>query len=271
MPSVEFHGITYASIKDVPGIPTVRDTKNFIQRRTRTDRKLPPIAKRTFGEHTFLSYRGANLFPCIETYRHTLKIADVVKQMARSPFSSSPLVIADIGTGSGIIAITLVTQLQRESNITVVATDISGTALEVAALNARINQTEGIHFRKRDCLEGLTAEFGKLDVVISNPPYFPTNGIRPRYRRNDFIPLTAIDGGNDGMDIYRKLFAQAKDALSDKGIIVVEHMKGQHEQVLAVAQSYLPGAATAPLNGSRRDYTGLVVGNPTTVSYFSMA
>ena len=270
MSIIEYRGKVYSSIEDT-GIPIIKSTGSFMAQLPRSEKNIPPVARRAYDGLTFLTYRGATLPASAETYHHSRNVALVIAEMARDSNQPKPVVVADIGTGSGIIAITIAHSLPAETGqvdptVKVIATDISGRALEVAELNARLNATPQVKFRRKDILEDLVLEFGKIDVIISNPPFFPTDKIADRYKRSDYIPMLAIDGGKDTMAMYRKLFEQAGDALSDKGFIFVEHRTFHQQDVLNLAREHLPGATVLAVNGAKEASTSTAVGSPDTIA-----
>lgn len=123
--------------------------------------------------------------------------------LARARRQTSP-VIVDVGTGSGVLAITLAHHL---SNARVIALDISREALEVARLNAqRFGVDARIEFVESDLLECLTTPF---DVLVANLPYIPRARFDelPREIRA-FEPRVALDGGEDGLAVFRRLLTQ---------------------------------------------------------------
>lgn len=127
--------------------------------------------------------------------------------------------IADVGTGSGCLAIALAV---RHAEANVIATDISEAALELARENARRNGVgDRIEFLHGDLLAGLPVAC--LDAVVSNPPYIARGvlaGLEPTVR--DFEPVSALDGGSDGLEIIRRLVVQAFTALKDGGRLWLE-------------------------------------------------
>lgn len=129
--------------------------------------------------------------------------------------------VADVGTGSGAIAIALATEGRYNR---VIATDISDDALDVARENARANieRIQGaLEFRLGSFLEPLAAE--KLDAIVSNPPYIAENemeSLPPEVR--DWEPEGALLSGADGLDATREIIAGAPDILAPGGLIALE-------------------------------------------------
>ena len=120
--------------------------------------------------------------------------------------------ICDIGTGSGIIAITLAKQLPN-ANIT--ATDISTDALELAKINASHHEVN-VHFTVEDATRHETP--GNFDIIVSNPPYVQTptlDDLQPEVR--DWEPRQALDGGPDGMNVLRPLIQSLPKLLHNNG------------------------------------------------------
>lgn len=125
-------------------------------------------------------------------------------------------IILDLGTGAGNIAISLAKNLSvhpggGHSNLEIIATDISNSALKVARQNAKLHGvSDKIKFIESDLLNYDTLEnHGKPDIIVTNLPYIPTERIPyldPSVK--DFEPHIALDGGGDGFELYRKLFAQ---------------------------------------------------------------
>jgi release factor glutamine methyltransferase len=140
--------------------------------------------------------------------------------------------IADVGTGSGCLAVVLARELPRGR---VVATDVSPLALDVARKNAaRHGVSDRVRFVLTPYLEGLTDTF---DVIVSNPPYLPSadrEGLAPEVR--DHEPAVALDGGVEGLDSIRELMQRAVARLAAGGRLIVEFGWGQEEGVRALAR-----------------------------------
>ncbi|MBK9210662.1 MAG: peptide chain release factor N(5)-glutamine methyltransferase [Anaerolineales bacterium] len=129
--------------------------------------------------------------------------------------------IADIGTGSGAIAITLALQIPDAH---ILATDISPAALQVAKHNAeKFNVQDKIEFMECDLLppSSFIIPHSSFDLICSNPPYIPTGTLHqlPIFGRE---PTLALDGGTDGLNAYRRLFKLAPDWLAPHGMILLE-------------------------------------------------
>ncbi len=131
--------------------------------------------------------------------------------------------IADVGTGSGCLAVALARELPRAR---VAATDICPDALEVARRNAaRHGAADRVAFRRADLLDGLP---GPFDLIVSNPPYVPDaviDTLAPEVRRHE--PAAALRGGPDGLDTVRRLVTATASRLRAGGWLVIEIGAGQ--------------------------------------------
>jgi release factor glutamine methyltransferase len=138
------------------------------------------------------------------------------------------LAAADVGTGSGAIALALATEGTFER---VVATDVEPGALEAARANhAAAAPAAAVEFRLGDGLAPLAGE--RFDVLVSNPPYIGTvesPSLDPEVR--DWEPATALFAGEDGLDVIRRLVAGAQDVLRPGGLLALEIGEGQGEAV----------------------------------------
>jgi release factor glutamine methyltransferase len=137
--------------------------------------------------------------------------------------------IVDIGTGSGAIAITLA----LETGASVVGTDISLAALRVAAANALGSRVQWLA-----CDLG-SALAGGFDLVVSNPPYIATRDKSTLQREvRDYEPEIALFGGDDGLDVYRRLVPEAARLLAPGGWLVMELGHTSSEAVAGMLNSW---------------------------------
>lgn len=142
--------------------------------------------------------------------------------------------ILDIGTGSGAITISLAKYLDKSH---VISADISDIALEIASKNAISNNVdERIDFIKSDVFSNVPKE-EKFDLIVSNPPYIRKVDIDGLDRQvKDFEPYNALEGGEDGLDFYRKITKESKAFLKNKGILAYEVGHDQAQDVSQIMQ-----------------------------------
>jgi release factor glutamine methyltransferase len=186
--------------------------------------QLEPIQYIT-GEQEFYGLRlhvsPAVLIPRPET-EHLVEVV-----LALLP-ANQPLKLADIGTGSGAIAIALAVHLPFAQ---ITALDLSTKALAVATSNAREhNLINRIDFLESDLLAAIDHQTETFDAIVSNPPYIPASDrhtLHPQVR--DHEPNTALFAGETGLDIYRRLIPQALSALKPNGLLALEIGHGQRE------------------------------------------
>ncbi len=163
-------------------------------------------------------------------------VEHVLQWKKTSTGHANPL-IADIGTGSGCIAITLAAQL---SDAQIIATDISPGGLALAEQNAaRHDLANRVEFITGSDLEPLRQRPDPVavDVICSNPPYISDAEwaeVPPNVR--DYEPMTALRSGTDGLDVIRKLIAEAGALLKPGGQLVVEIAHSQHDAVIELVQ-----------------------------------
>jgi len=141
------------------------------------------------------------------------------------PFINSESKVLDLCTGSGAIAISV----KKEKDAIVTATDVSAEALSLAKDNAKNNNAD-IEFIESDMFGALKGR--KFDVIISNPPYIKKADIDTLQTEvKDFEPLSALDGGEDGLDFYRIIALEVADYLIDGGVLLLECGIDQAEDV----------------------------------------
>lgn len=134
--------------------------------------------------------------------------------------------VCDLCTGSGAIAIAI----SLNANVKMTAIDISKQALINAQANAKKNGAK-IDFIESDLFEKLK-KFKKFDIILSNPPYIESKAIdKLDIEVKKYDPRLALDGGDDGLDFYRRISADAPKHLTKNGILMFEIGKGQAAQV----------------------------------------
>ena len=149
--------------------------------------------------------------------------------------------VADLGTGSGCIAVTLACELP---DITLTATDVSGAALATARTNAlRQGVSERITFVETSWADAVE---GPIDIVVSNPPYVTDDELAETERDvHAFEPEHALLGGQDGLHAYRALLDSIRDRMSAECALLVEVDPRRAAAVLDLMQAAFPGSSTA--------------------------
>lgn len=133
--------------------------------------------------------------------------------------------ILELCTGSGAVAITV----KLNTNATVVATDISADALSVARENSEKLHAE-VEFIEGDLFNAVMGR--KFDIIVANPPYIPSKDIETLDKEvKDFEPMLALDGGEDGLNFYRKIALEYKNYLNEGGAVALEVGIGEAQAV----------------------------------------
>ena len=138
--------------------------------------------------------------------------------------------ILDLCTGSGAIAVSLAKYLE---NIQITALDISGKALDIAIANAKNNHVQDkITFVESNLFQNLGQE--KYDIIVSNPPYIRRKELEILDREVKREPQIALDGGEDGLDFYRKIIDIGYQYLKYGGYICLEIGYDQKEEIMQI-------------------------------------
>lgn len=152
----------------------------------------------------------------------TLKI---IKNMAKKDIK-----ILDLCTGSGAIAISI----SKLQNIKVTASDISNKALEIAKKN-NIKNSANVEFIESDLFENIKDNY---DIIVSNPPYIKTSVIPQLSKQVQNEPMLALDGGDDGLDIYKRIIKEAHKIINNNGFLCLEIGYDQREEVTKILEGY---------------------------------
>lgn len=191
------------------------------------------------------------LIPRPETEELVWHVIDHVKKI-----NSRPVQIVDVGTGSGVIAITLALEIDDAE---VIATDISNEALQIAEKNNK-NLNAQVHFMQGNFLASLIDNNMQADIIVSNPPYIAE---AERDELSDtvknFDPDLALFADHDGLAAYEEIVAQAKSVLKTGGILAFEIGHTQGEAVKMLIKESFPQAAVdilQDMNGKDRIVLG---------------
>ena len=149
----------------------------------------------------------------------TEELVQHVIELSKSRFTKQPLTILDIGTGSGVIAITLALEIP---NAIVYATDISKKALQIAEENARQQQAK-VTFLQGDFLQPIIDKDIKADMIVSNPPYIAKSDEACLSRTvKNFDPNLALFAEENGLAAYKQILELSTKVMEQDGIIAFE-------------------------------------------------
>ncbi|MBR6162542.1 peptide chain release factor N(5)-glutamine methyltransferase [bacterium] len=195
------------------------ELKKIITKRITTKRPVQQIVGRAYFMNKVYKVSEDVLIPRPETELLVLKAEEIIKKHKVKNF-------LDIGTGTGCIAISL---LELCPDLKAQAVDISGKALEIARQNSDEHRvSERLTLKKSDLFS--EAE-GKFDLIISNPPYIPIKD-KPSLQSEvrDFEPETALfTNDEEGIEVYKKIIAQAPNYLNNGGYLMFEIGYNQSE------------------------------------------
>ena len=217
----------FAALEDTADDDALERAVSLVERRERGEPLAYILGRREFYGLDLL-VTPAVLIPRQETEL----IVDAILELAAG---RPALTIADMGTGSGAIAVAAAVNLPA---CRVYATDVSEAALRVAGTNRRMHGVKGrVELMHGDLLDPLDV---RVDVIASNPPYVMTGEIEGLGREIGREPVQALDGGCDGLDIVRRLFDQAPAALNPGGAMLVEIDPRQLRAVTSLAAAAFP-------------------------------
>ena len=176
------------------------------------------------------------LIPRPETELLVEETIRLMRMIARGSGEAAPrpvgLSILDLCTGSGCIALALA----KEFPLAVVSgIDRSALALAYASRNAEGNEIKNVSFIGGDLFGPLGADAG-FDYIISNPPYIRRSDIPGLQKEIGYEPIDALDGGEDGLDFYRRILTEAPRHLKKDGLVILEIGFDQAEDIRRLAQ-----------------------------------
>ncbi|MFI3283995.1 MAG: peptide chain release factor N(5)-glutamine methyltransferase [Erysipelotrichaceae bacterium] len=203
------------------------------------------------GYAWFFGYRlKVNQDVLVPRYETEELVANVLNYVDEYFGDYTRIQACDIGTGSGAIAIAL---KKEEDRFSMIASDISIEAVEVAKENARLNQAD-IQFTDGNMLDPIIAMNHKVDILLCNPPYIPIEEVL-EVSVKDFEPNIALFGGEDGLKYYKEVFENGAKILNAKSLLAFEIGYNQKDVLEALAKKSFPNAKIETLkdiNGKDR-------------------
>ena len=196
----------------------VKKFEKLILRRSLDEPIAYILKKKEFWSKTFV-ISNDTLIPRPETELMVEKLVCIYKK--------KKINILDIGTGSGCILISLLSELKQSNCIGI---DISKKTIKIAIKNSKkINQKNNIKFLNRSLSN---FHHKKFDLIVSNPPYIRTRDIKNLDNSIKYYePKIALDGGNDGLDVIKKVIYKSKEILKVNGLLALEIGNGQLRKV----------------------------------------
>ncbi len=197
---------------------SIKNFRELIMRRSNNEPVAYILKTKEFWSKDFIVDRNT-LIPRPETELLSQTIIDIYK--------NKKIFMLDIGTGTGCILLSVLSELKKSNGIGI---DISKKTIKIAKLNSKKhNLSSRSKFYKRK----LSEFYGyKFDLVVSNPPYIKSLEIKNLSEDiKRFEPKIALDGGNDGLDVIKKVIYKSKTILKKLGTLALEIGNGQHYKV----------------------------------------
>ncbi len=208
----------YVKFEDKINDVNLNKLKSWINRRVKREPLQYITGETEFYGLKFKTTRQA-LIPRPETER-------LVEIALHNIGEDSDSKLLEIGTGSGCISIAI---SNEKPTLNILSLDISKGALELAEINADLNNCKNIKFLKMDFLNDTPK--GKFDILLSNPPYIPVKeieGIMPEVK--NYEPRIALTDNEDGLVFYHRIAKKVKTLIKPKGVILLEVGTGDHPQ-----------------------------------------
>jgi len=196
----------------------------LIERRSSKEPIAYILKEKEFWSKSFL-VNSNTLIPRPETELMVEKIVKI--------FKTKDIFVLDIGTGTGCILLSILSELQNSKGIGI---DISQKAIQIANANSKKHKlTQRTKFYKRSLNE---IYHNKFDLIVSNPPYIVKKDIKNLNEDiKKFEPKLALDGGNDGLDVIKKVIYKSKNILKIKGMLALEIGNEQFKKVSKILRS----------------------------------
>ena len=195
-----------------------------IKRRIKKEPVAYIIGKKEFWSEDFMVNHGT-LIPRPETELLIYKIINF--------FKNKKINILDIGTGSGCILLSILKELNFSRGIGI---DISAKAIQMAKVNSK---NLNLFYRSKFKVIDLNKfNIGKYDLIVSNPPYIPSKDIKNLSKDiTNYEPLTALNGGSDGLDLIKKVIYKSNHLLKREGLLALEIGYNQYKEVFSILRN----------------------------------
>ncbi len=160
-----------------------------------------------------------------------LLVEESMKELSKSFPEDESIEILDIGTGSGALAAALASEIKGAK---VTGVDISPQAVKIARENIETNNlSSSVNIMEGDLFEPVKDK--KFHLIVSNPPYIPKGDLKDLQPEvAGFEPLSALDGGDDGLDYYRRIIPESLKHLIPGGWLMLEHGIGQSDDIISI-------------------------------------
>jgi len=202
----------------------INDFYKLVDRRSLKEPIAYILEKKEFWSKNFL----VNKYTLIPRPETELMVEKIVKI-----FKTKNIFILDIGTGTGCILLSILSELKNSKGIGI---DISSKAIKIANENSKKHKlTQRTKFYRRSLSEIYQ---NKFDLIVSNPPYIMRKDIKNLNEDiKKFEPKLALDGGNDGLDLIKKVIYKSKNILKTKGMLALEIGNEQFKKVSKILRS----------------------------------
>jgi len=204
---------------------TIKKFKHAIKRRSKREPVAYIIGKKEFWSQDFV-VNQATLVPRPETELLIYKVVDF--------FKSKRINVLDIGTGSGCILLSILKELDLSRGVGI---DISTKAIKTAQKNSK--NLNLFHQSKFKVFDISKFNVGKYDLIVSNPPYIPSKDIKNLSKDIiNYEPLSALNGGLDGLDLIKKVIYKSTSLLKKNGLLAIEIGFNQYLKVSNLLRQY---------------------------------
>ena len=213
------------NLNQIIEIEKINDFHRLIDRRALREPIAYILKEKEFWSKSFF-VNNSTLIPRPETELMVEKIVKIFKR-------KKDIFVLDIGTGTGCILLSILSELKKSKGIGI---DISQKAIKIANSNSKKHKLiERTKFYKKSLNE---IYHNKFDLIVSNPPYIAKKDIKNLNEDiKNFEPKLALDGGNDGLDVIKKVIYKSRSILKIKGMLALEIGNEQFKKVSKILKS----------------------------------